>query len=225
MNPQAVGQPGYPAASSGPPPSTSTVGVPTGAAVLPPPPPNYMPPQAPLPQPVYRRPRPGWLAIWVMLVLALLLALSATVMSAMKLSQSTPAATTTTVTAPPPAPPSYSPDQVAAAKKESCDASNVAAASIANSQQNFALAARDRQVPQYHPALANFQLVAIVETQYMQQHLPPATPKTVADAVNGYITAVLAAVDADTREVSNHDAQTFVDRVDKASTELDKVCE
>lgn len=226
MNPQAVGQPGYPAASSGPPPSMSTVGVPTGAAVLPPPPPNYMsPPQAPAPPPVYRRRGPGWLAVWVMLSLALLLALSATVMSAMKLGQSTPAATTTTVTAPPPAPPSYSPDQVAASKKEACNASNVAAASIANSQQNFAVAARDRQVPQYHPALANFQLVAIVETQYMQQHLPPATPKPVADAVNGYVAAVLAAVDADTREVSNHDAQVFVDRVDNASTELDKVCE
>ncbi|WP_232526891.1 hypothetical protein [Mycobacterium intracellulare] len=224
MNPQAVGQPGYPAASSGPPTSTSTVGVPTGAAVLPPPPPNYMPPQAPLPQPVYRRPWPGWLAVWVMLSLALLLALSATVMSAMKLSQSTPAATTTTVTAPPPPPPSYSPDQVAAAKKEACDASNVAAASILNSQKSFAVASRDRQSPQYGSALANFQLVVMVETQYMEQHVPSATPKAVADATNAYITALLALADANTREVSNHDADVFVDAVTKTGDQLDKVC-
>lgn len=224
MNPQAVGQPEYPAASSGPPAPTSTVGVPTGAAVLPPPPPNYMPPQAPVPPPVYRRRGPGWLGVWVMLSLALLLALSATVMSAMRLSQSTPAATTTTVTAPPPAPASYSPDQVAAAKKEACDASNVAAASILNSQKNFAVASRDRQSPQYGPALANFQLVVMVETQYMEQHVPSATPKAVADATNAYITALLALADANTREVSNHDADVFVDAVTKTGDQLDKVC-
>ncbi|ETA92322.1 hypothetical protein O982_23970 [Mycobacterium avium 10-5581] len=160
-----------------------------------------------------------------MLALALLLALSATAMSAMKLTESTPAATTTTITAPPPPPPSYSADQVAAAKKEACDASNAAAAPIANSQQNFAAAARDRQAPQYQPALANFQLVVMVETQHMQQHLTPAAPGNVAAAINGYIGAVLAAVEADTRGVSNHDAQAFVDRVDRASSELDKVCE
>ncbi|KEP38776.1 hypothetical protein [Mycobacterium kansasii] len=159
------------------------------------------------------------------LALAVLLALGAAVMSAIKLTAPTPAATTTTVTAPPPAPPSYSQEQVAAAKKEACDASDAAAASIANAQQNFAVAARDRQVPQYRPALANFQLVVVIETQYMQQHLPSATPKEVADAINGYIGAILAAVDADTREVSNHDAQIHVDRVNNASTQLDKVCE
>ena len=223
MNPQAVGQPGYPAASSGPPPSTSTVGVPTGAAVLPPPP-NYMPPQAPLPQPVYRRPRPGWLAVWVMLSLALLLALSATVMSAMKLSQSTPAATTTTVMAPPPPPPSYSPDQVAAAKKEACDTSNTASTSLNTAQANYLSASKDRQSPQYQPALANFQLVAMLETQYVQQHLPPATPKDVVDATNDYVTNVIALADAHTRGLSDHDAQPFVLALRSAGDRLDKVC-
>lgn len=198
--------------------------MPTGAAVLPPPPPNYMPPQAAVPPPVYRRRGPGWLGVWVMLSLALLLALSATVMSAMRLSQSTPAATTTTVTAPPPPPPSYSPDQVAAAKKEACEASNVAAASILNSQKSFAVASRDRQSPQYGSALANFQLVVMVETQYMEQHVPSATPKAVADATNAYITALLALADANTREVSNHDADVFVDAVTKTGDQLDKVC-
>lgn len=224
MYPQAVGQPRYPATPGNTPTPASGVGAPTGAAVLPPPP-NLPPPQTPALPPVHRRRQPGWLAVWTMLALAMLLALSATVISAMKLTASTPTATTTTITAPAPPPPSYSPDQVAAAKKEACDASNAAAAPIANSQQNFAAAARDRQAPQYQPALANFQLVVMVETQHMQQHLPPAAPGNVRAAINGYISAVLAAVEADTRGVSNHDAQAFVDRVDKASTELDKVCE
>lgn len=210
MNPQAVGQPSYPAATGGPPTSTSTVGVPTGAAVLPPPPSYVPPPQAPAPPPVYRRRGPGWLAVWVMLALALLLALSATVMSAMKLTASNPAATTTTVMAPPPPPVSYSPEQVAAAKKEACDASDTADKSIIAAQKNFFDAARDRQSPQYHPALGNFQLVVILETQYIQQHLPPATPKNVLDATNEYVTAVIRLVDANTRELSDHDAQPFV---------------
>lgn len=70
-----------------------------------------------------------------MLALALLLALSATVMSAMKLTASNPAATTTTVMAPPPPPVSYSPEQVAAAKKEACDASDTADKSIIAAQR------------------------------------------------------------------------------------------
>ncbi|CQD24594.1 hypothetical protein BN1232_06279 [Mycobacterium lentiflavum] len=199
--------------------------MPTGAAVMPPPP-SYLPPPQPLvPPPAYPRRRPGWLAVSVMLALALLLALSATVMSAVKLSQSTPAATTTTITAPPPPPPSYSPDQVAAAKKEACGASDTADQSMLAAQRNFFDAARDRQSPQYHPALGNFQLVAMLETQYMQQHLPPATPKNVLDAINNYITAVIALVDANTRELSDHDAQPFVLAVRNAGDQLDKVCE
>jgi hypothetical protein len=225
MNPQAVGQPGYPAASAGPPTSTTQAGTLTGPAVLPPPPSYVPPPQAPVPPPVYRRRRPGWLAVWVTLSLALLLALSATVMSVMKLSQSTPAATTTTVTAPPPPPRSYSPDQVAAAKKEACDASNTASASINAAQGNYLAASKDRQSPQYQPALANFQLVAMLETQYIQQHLPPATPKNMQDATNDYITNVIALADAHTRGLSDHDAQPFVEALRKVGSQLDKVCE
>lgn len=226
MYPQAAGQPSYPATPGSTPTPTSGVGAPTAAAVLPPPPnlPPAQPQTAGLP-PVYRRRQAGWLAVWTMLALALLLALSATAMSAMKLTESTPAATTTTITAPPPPAPSYSPNQVAAAKKEACDASNVAAASILNSQKNFAVASRDRQSPQYGPALSNFQLVVMVETQYMQQHVLPATPKAVADATNAYITALLTLVDANTRELPNHDADVFVDAVTKTGDQLDKVCE
>lgn len=226
MYPQAVGQPSYPATPGNAPTPTGGVGAPTGAAVLPPPP-NLPPTQTPALPPVYRRRRrqPGWLAVWTMLALAVLLALSATVMSAMKLTASTPTATTTTITAPPAPPPSYSPDQVAAAKKEACDASNAAAASINAAQANYLNAAKDRQSPQYQPALANFQLVAMLETQYIQQHLAPATPKNVGDASNEYITDVIALADAHTRELSDHDAQPFVEALRKVGSQLDKVCE
>lgn len=225
MYPQAGGQPGYPVAPGSPPIPTSGGGAPTGAAVLPPPP-NYLPPaHIPAPPSPYRRRRPGWLGVWVMLSLALLLALSATVMSAVKLTASTPAATTTTVTAPPPRPPSYGPDQIAAAKKEACDASDAAAGAVNSAQGNYLNAAKDRQSPQYQAALASFQLVAMLETQYIQQHLPPATPKSVADISNEYITDVIALADAHTRQLSDHDAQPFVEALRKVGAQLDKVCE
>ncbi|VBA33183.1 hypothetical protein LAUMK4_05897 [Mycobacterium persicum] len=184
------------------------------------------PPQALEPVPFYRPPRrPGWLTVSVTLALAVLLALGAAVMSAIKLTAPTPAATTTTVTAAPPAPPSYSQEQVAAAKKEACDASYVAAPSVNTAQGNYLSVAGDRQSPQYGPALANFQLVVGLETQYMQQHLPPATPTDVAAATNDYITALLALADAHTRGLSTHDAQPFVMGVRDAGAQLNKVCE
>lgn len=162
------------------------------------------------------------MVVWLVVSVVLLLALSTIAIGVIRMSAAPPAGTTTTVSPPPP--PSYSAEQVAAAKKEACDASGAAAGALANSQQNFAAAARDRQSPEYRPALANYQLVVGIETEYLQHHLRPATPKDVSDAINGYIAAVIDAADADTREVSNHDAQAFVDAVNNASAQLDKVC-
>ncbi|WP_231991875.1 site-specific integrase [Mycobacterium ulcerans] len=96
-----------------------------------------------------------------MLTLAVLMALTAVVMSTIKLTAPAPTATTTTVMAPPPPPTSFSPDQLAAAKKEACHASESAATTINTAQEKYLIAARDRQSPTYGPALANFQLVAI----------------------------------------------------------------
>jgi hypothetical protein len=162
--------------------------------------------------------------VWLGLTLALLLAVGAVVMSVAKLTSPTPSATTRTVMAPPPPAPTYNPQQVTAAKKEACDASAVADKSIIASQTNFFDAARDRQSPQYRPALANFQLVLMLETEYMQRHLAPATPMDVAVATNDYIDALVVLADANTRELSDHDAQPFVVAVRNAGKRLSRVC-
>ncbi len=216
MNPQV---PGYP---TGAPPAWGG-GAPAGAAVVAPT--AYAPPQppAPVPQPAPPKPRrPGWIAVWAMFTVAILLAATAVALSVAKLTTNT--ATPTTVAAAPPQP-TFSPDQVAAAKKEACDASKTAATTILNAQQSFAVASRDRLSPQYRPALGNFQLVVTIETKFMEQRLKPAAPKAVADATNDYINALLSLADANTRELSNQDADQFVDAVERTGAQLDKVCE
>ncbi|MEB3980165.1 hypothetical protein OQ968_02680 [Mycobacterium sp. 663a-19] len=157
-----------------------------------------------------------------MFTLALLLAATAFGLSVDGLTTHT--ATTTTVTATPP-PPTFTADQVAAAKKDVCDASINADKSITGAQHNFFSTARDRQSPAYGPALANFQLVASVETAYLERHIAPAVPKDVKDATNSYIASVMALVDANTRALSDQDAQPFVVAVRAAGEQLDKVCE
>jgi hypothetical protein len=213
MNPQV---PGYP---TGAPPAWGA-GAPAGATVVAPP--AYAPPQPPQPAPPNPRRRPGWITVWTMFTVALLLAATAVALSVAELTTDT--ATTTTVAAAPPAP-TFSPDQVAAAKREACDASKTAATTVLNAQQSFAVASRDRLSPQYRPALGNFQLVVAIETKFMEQRLKAATPKAVTDATNDYINAFLSLADANTRELSNQDADQFVDAVERAGTQLDKVCE
>jgi hypothetical protein len=216
MNPQV---PGYP---TGAPPAWGA-GAPAGSTVIatpayaPPPPPAPAPPPPPKP-----RRRPSWIAVWTMFTAALLLAATAVALSVAK--PTTDTTTTTTVTAAPP-PPTFSPDQVAAAKKEVCDASINADKSITGAQRNFFSAARDRQSPEYRPALGNFQLVAAVETAFLERHLAAAVPKDVKDATNSYIAAVMALVDANTRELSDQEAQPFVVDVRDSGEQLDKVCE
>ena len=61
--------------------------------------------------------------------------------------------------------------------------------SITAAQRNFFDAAHDRQSPEYRPALGNFQLVASIETAFLERHLTPAVPKDVKDATNSYIAA------------------------------------
>jgi len=217
MNPQV---PGY---QTGAPPAWGA-GAPAGAAIVAPPayaPPPQPPSPAPQPAPPNPRRRPGWVAVWTMFTVALLLAATAVALSVTKLTTNT--VTTTTVTATPP-PPTFSPDEVAASKKEACDASKTAATTILNAQQSFAVASRDRLSPQYRPALGNFQLVVTIETKFMEQRLKPAAPKAVADATNDYINALLSLADANTRELSNQDADHFVDAVERTGAQLDKVC-
>jgi hypothetical protein len=50
-------------------------------------------------------------------------------------------------------------------------------------------------------------------------------PQDVKDATNSYIAAEIALVEANTRELSDQDAQTFVVAARDSGAKLDKVCE
>ena len=157
----------------------------------------------------------------VLVAIALLLGIAAAVMSAIKLTAATPTATTTTMTAPPP---TYSPQEMAAARKEACEASLVADGPITAAQQQFAATAGERGSDRYRQMLANLQTVVMVETNFMRSHLKPATPKDVADATEENINALIAMVDANTREVPDAEANKVIERVNAAGAQLNKIC-
>jgi hypothetical protein len=133
-----------------------------------------------------------------MFAFALLLAGASVALSVT--SRTTNTATTTTVTADPP-PPAFSPDQIATAKKEVCDASINADKSITGAQRHFFDAARDRQSPEYRAALGNYQIVVSIETAYLERHIAPAVPKDVKDATNGYMRATRPLTTNSSRQV------------------------
>jgi hypothetical protein len=152
---------------------------------------------------------------------AVLLGVAAVVMSAITVLRPAPPAVTTTETASAPA---YSAEQIAAAKKEACEASATSATPINDAQKAFAATTADRSSLDYKAALANWQTVLAVETQYLRYHVPPATPKDVADGTNEYITSLIALGDANTREVSDQEAEKFIADTRSTGDRLTQLC-
>ena len=142
-------------------------------------------------------------------------------MSVIAASRPAPPPVTTTITA---AAPAYSADDVAAAKKEACEASARTTAPINQAQQAFTATIGDRSSPEYRAALASWQTVLAVETQYMRYHIPPATPKDITDATNDYIKSLIALGDANTREVSDHEAEKFIADTRTTGDRLTQLC-
>src|SRR4051794_14278790 len=144
-------------------------------------------PSAPVPGPAPPQARRRW-GVWAISGAAVLLGVSAVVMSVITASRPAPPPVTTTITA---AAPTYSADDVAAAKKEACEASARTTAPINQAQQAFTATIGDRSSPEYRAALASWQTVLSVQTQYMRYHIPPATPKDITDATNDYIKSLI----------------------------------
>lgn len=199
---------------------------PPGTATLPPAAPSAGPPPAPAPPPparpqyppVVRRPRR---AVWVVSGLAVVLAIAAITMSAVKLAAPPPAPVTTTVVASPPA---FSPDQVAAAKAEACKAVLTIDDPITSTELAFVATLPNRNSPESKTALSSFQTVVMVETEYLRNHTGPATPKEIADAASAYITALVALVDADTRGLPDAQANVFVDAARTTGAAVTDAC-
>jgi hypothetical protein len=209
-NPQHVGGAGAPPpdAAAWARPGQATVATPASPSqeVVP-----YPYPQQP-PAPAARR---GW-AQWTVIGASAVLAIAAVTMGVIDLTRPSPTPTTTTVTAGAPA---FPPDQVAAAKKESCAASLNAASAMHNATQQLANIP-DRNSPQWQAALANVQNVVMVETTYLELHTPPATPPEIANPTRDFINAYRDAADLATRGLDNSApisrTQTAVDSLNKA---------
>lgn len=200
-------------------PGTATL--PAGIAPVPPGPatPVYFPPAAALtavsPPPKRR------VFVAVLIAVALLLAIAAVIMSTIKISEPAPTATTTTLTAPPP---SYSPQEAAAAKKEACDAFKQTDGPLTDAAIAFVDVSDQPGSDRYRQMLSNVQTIAMLEVEYTRGHMPPATPKEVADALNDDINAITALVDGYTRGLSEAELKPMVDRVHGTGKQVDKVC-
>lgn len=153
---------------------------------------------------------------------AALLAAAAVTISVIDLAKPVPPPTTTTVTA---APPAYRDDEVAVAKKEACTASQTVDNAVTSAQRAYVDTLPNRESPESKQALANFQTVMMVETEYLRAHTPPATPKDIAEAMNRYINALIGIVDAATRGLPDPEANVRIRDARLAGDYLKKACE
>ncbi len=207
-----TGSPWTPARAPEPPPASGVVpGGSTG--VLPPdsaPFPSAGPPTPPPPEPTPK-------AVWLLSGAAVVLAVAAVVMGALAWTRPEPAPVTTTVT---PSAPSYSDAEISAARDEACAAAKSVVATVYEASVPLVAALPNRESPEYQAALANEQAVVLVEMEYLRLHIPPATPRDIADPLTDYINATLAVLAADTsgqdRNLPAEQGQTAMDKAHAA---------
>lgn len=202
-------------------PAAVPAGAPVGAGAV--------PPGAPPAPVVAPPPGTGWVLpvaggrnrlVWGILAAAALMSVAAIVLTAVKWTTAPPPPTTATVTAGPPA---FTAEQIAAAKKQACDASVTTNEPMTNVQRAL-VAIRDRNSSEAQAALANYQMVTMVETEFLKAQTTPAAPEAVRNAVKDYIGAVLVEVDGETRQLPLGDISLRVRAVKAAGSVLGQVC-
>ncbi|MBE5502712.1 hypothetical protein E3G56_005338 [Mycobacteroides abscessus] len=144
------------------------------------------------------------------------LAVLASALTVTKWSTPRPADVVTTVTASVPA---YPEDQAASAKKDACDA--VARTNGPMTDVHNVLWKTARGSAEEPASLAEFQRVTLIEIEYLKSKVRPEAPLSVRTAIEKYTAAILAEVDAVTRDVS---AASAVDIAKNAGAEVDKAC-
>lgn len=163
----------------------------------------------------------GGVLVWgyrLVVGVAAVLSITAIVLTAMKWSSPRPE--------PAAAPPragagaaAYTAEQIAAAKKDACDASTTTDTPI--TQVHNALWATKRDSPEWPVALANYQIVMLVETEYLKSKTRPEAPAAVRAAVANAVNAQLAEAEAVT---AGTPVAAKVDAVKAAGARLGQVC-
>lgn len=180
-------------------------------------PPTFMGQQSPSPTPTRNTSNQ---LVGAIILLAALLSVAAIALSAINLGRGGGADTTTTVTAGPAA---YTDGQVAAAKKDACDASLTIDDPLTTAQRTLAAIA-DRNSSEAQEALSKFQMVVMVETEYLKSRTRPEAPESIRTSVDSYVTALLAEVDAETRLLADGEVNVRVRAVKAAGQELAQAC-
>lgn len=157
--------------------------------------------------------------IVAILVVAALLSVAAVTLSAINLSRGDADVTTTITAGPSP----YTDDQIASAKKEACDASLTIDDPLTTAQHAL-VATPDRSSPEAQEALSKFQMVVMVETEYLKSKTRPESPEPVRAAVANYVSALLAEVDAETRKLADGEINVRIRAAKAAGQELAKAC-
>lgn len=161
-------------------------------------------------------------APWIVIALSALFAIAALALSVTKLAMGPNSGQSVTTTVSPPAP-TYSDADVAAAKKDACAATTITGDALTQAQRELA-AIPDRNSPEAQAALAKFQTVVMVETEYLKTQVRPATPEAIKSSVTEFIAALLAETDAETRMLPYGDINARGDATSAASRKLNSAC-
>ncbi|WP_064872601.1 hypothetical protein [Mycolicibacterium setense] len=131
-----------------------------------------------------------------------------------------PSTTNTTME---PTSPVYSESQIAEAKNAACQASLTIDDPLTAVQQALA-AFPDRTSPEAMDALARYQSVTLVETEYLKSQTVPAVPEPVKAGISKYVAALLAEVDGATRGLSDAEMNVRVGETKAAGEALAAAC-
>jgi hypothetical protein len=159
---------------------------------------------------------------WVLPILTLVVAIAAGVMAGIALSrqgpeQAVPTSTPSGITAPTPA-------EVAAAKTAACDAWKAASVAINSARRPFIDSPSNWNDPVTVNALTQAQAGALIQVEYVRQHLSAATPQEVAAPIRDYIAAVIDTVAADGQHADAAVANAAADRSTSAAARIKDAC-
>lgn len=117
-----------------------------------------------------------------------------------------------------------SPDQIAAAKREACDAWSAAASAINAARHPFVVAPPNWDDPVTASALVQAESSIAIQVAYVRQHIPSATPAEVATPIADYLSAAIDTAAADGQHQPDSVANAAADRSGAATKKIKAAC-
>jgi hypothetical protein len=114
--------------------------------------------------------------------------------------------------------------EVAAAKKDACDAWASASSAMVAARQPFLDAPANWNDPANVSALTQAQAGILVQVEYLRQHVSPATPPNVAGPISEYIAANIDLAALDGQHESAAIANRAADRTGDAAAKVRAAC-